>query len=210
VYRYAVGRDIEPSEWEWLREVEAQFDDSGYRWRDLLRTIAMSDAFRTTSGARVAEQPTVTPTPAGTPLPTATAPPATATSDPHVTRSPSRPPDPTATPSGATFQQLQDHIFSPRCATQICHSRQANSGSLILEAGEAYANLVDVDPTNEAARAAGMPRVDSGAPENSFLIFKLTQPTSAAFGARMPLVGSPLSQTEIDAIRGWILAGANP
>jgi hypothetical protein len=70
--------------------------------------------------------------------------------------------------------------------------------------------LVDVDPTNEAARAAGMLRVDSGAPENSFLIFKLTQPTSAAFGARMPLVGSPLSQTEIDAIRGWILAGANP
>ena len=66
LYRYAVGRDIEPGEWAWLREVEARLDGSGYRWRDLLRTIAMSDAFRTTSGSRVAEEPTADADPAGT------------------------------------------------------------------------------------------------------------------------------------------------
>ncbi len=30
------------------------------------------------------------------------------------------------------------------------------------------------------------------------------------FGSRMPLVGSPLSEAEIDSIREWILAGAQP
>jgi len=31
-----------------------------------------------------------------------------------------------------------------------------------------------------------------------------------ALGARMPLIGNPLSAQEIDLIRGWIAAGAQP
>ena len=73
-----------------LQDVEARLDSSGYRWRDLLRTIAMSDAFRTTSGARIAEEPTAAPTPAGSLSPTPTAPTPTRTiSDPNATPTPS-------------------------------------------------------------------------------------------------------------------------
>ena len=89
-------------------------------------------------------------------------------------------------------------------------SQQAKAANLILEAGVAYANLVDVEPTTLAARNAGMRRVDPSAPDNSFLIFKLTQPNSTTFGSRMPLGGTPLSQAEIDSIREWILGGAQP
>ncbi len=61
-------------------------DASGYRWRDLLRTIVMSEAFRTTSGARHAEEPTATPSPAGTTAPSPTAPTRTPTAgDPNAT-----------------------------------------------------------------------------------------------------------------------------
>jgi Protein of unknown function (DUF1592)/Protein of unknown function (DUF1588)/Protein of unknown function (DUF1595)/Protein of unknown function (DUF1585)/Protein of unknown function (DUF1587) len=211
LYRYAVGRDIDPGELTWLAGVEVDADASGYRWRDLLRTIAMSDAFRTTSGARNAEEPTVTPSPGGTSAPSPTAPTRTPTiGDPNATPSTSPPPNPTVTPVGVTFQQLQDEIFSPRCATQYCHSATAKSGNLVLESGQAHDNLVGIQPNLAAARNAGFLRVDPTSPDNSFLIFKLTQPTSAMFGSRMPLVGSPLSEAEIDAIREWILAGAQP
>jgi hypothetical protein len=103
---------------------------------------------------------------------------------------------------------LQDEIFTPRCATQICHSRQTMAGGLVLEGDEAFANLVGAQSSNAAARAAGMPRVDPFDPDNSFLVMKLVGPPGSAFGVRMPLVGNPLSQEEIDLIRSWILAGA--
>jgi hypothetical protein len=210
LYRYAVGRDIDPGEWSWLSSVETEADRSGYRWRDLLRTIVLSDAFRTTSGARVVEEPSPTPTAGETPASSPTVPTPTRTEDPQATRTAPPSPSPTATPGGVTLQQLQDQIFSPRCATQYCHSAQSRAGGLVLEAGQAHGNLAGVAPSNAAARNAGLLRVDPGAPENSFLILKLTQPSSATYGSRMPLVGSPLSGAEIDAVRQWILAGAEP
>ena len=220
LYKYAVGRDVGPGERAWLTDVEARLAESGYRWRDLMRIIAMSEAFRTTSGARAAET-TVTPspgtTPLGTPIPSSTAQPTngseptpTPSGNPQATGSAPPTPQPTATARGFTFQQIQDQIFTPRCATQYCHSPQAKSGNLVLEAGAAFGNLVGVDPTIAAARAAGMLRVDPFAPDNSFLILKLSQPSSRDFGSRMPLIGTPLSPDEIGAIRDWILAGATP
>jgi len=211
LYRYAVGRDIDPGEWAWLSTVESELQRSGYHWRDVLRTIVLSDAFRTTSGARIAEEPTASPTPAETSAssPTVAAPTRTP-GGPQATRTAPSSPSPAMTPSGVTFQQLQDEIFGPRCATQYCHSAQTKSGNLILEAGQAYGNLVGVTPTNPAARSAGMRRVDPRAPDNSFLIVKLTQPSSATFGSRMPLIGTPLSEAEIESVRAWIEAGAEP
>jgi Protein of unknown function (DUF1592)/Protein of unknown function (DUF1588)/Protein of unknown function (DUF1585)/Protein of unknown function (DUF1595)/Protein of unknown function (DUF1587) len=220
LYKYAVGRDVAPGERAWLADVETRLAESGYRLRDLMRIIAMSEAFRTTSGARAAEA-TVTPssgtTPVGTPIPSATARPTdgseptpTSSGNPPATGSVPPTPEPTATPRGFTFQQIQDQIFTPRCATQYCHGQQARSGNLVLEAGEAYGNLVGVAPTNVAARTAGMLRVDPFAPENSFLILKLSQPSSRDFGSRMPLIGAPLSADEIGSISDWILAGPPP
>jgi len=213
LYKYAVGRDIAPGERAWLDAIEAHFEASGYRMRDILRAIALSEAFRTTSGARAADTPTATATPGTAATPTAAATAGVATATPTIGDPGSTPTalgNPTATPAAVTFQQLQDDIFTPRCATQFCHSQAARSGGLVLEAGAAFDSLVGAAPTLAAARAAGLLRVDPSAPENSFLLIKLTQPTSAMYGSRMPLTGTPLSDAEVDSIRQWIAAGAQP
>ena len=206
LYKYAVGRDVVDDERDWLNAEQARLERDGYRMRELLRLIALSEAFRTTSGARVAEvtaTPTIDTTPAGSPSPTATPRPTDGT-----LRSPSPTPQPSATAVAVTFERLQDEIFTPRCATPFCHGQQTASGGLVLEAGAAFDALVGALPTIEAARAGGMLRVDPGAPANSFLLFKLTEPSSRTYGARMPLIGTPLGDAEIELLRAWILAGA--
>lgn len=213
LFRYAVGRDIDAGEWAWLSALEADVAARGYRWRDLLRAITLGEPFRTTSGPRIADAP-ATPTASPETTPAASR---TPTARPEVTPthdgpSPTVPPQPSpsASPAGPRLQPIQDSIFTPRCATQYCHSAQARAGNLVLDAGAAFANLVGVDPANAAARTAGMRRVEPYSPDDSFLLLKVSQPSSATFGARMPLIGAPLDQEEIDAIRAWILAGANP
>ncbi|MBX3023643.1 DUF1588 domain-containing protein [bacterium] len=206
LYRYAVGRDLVAGDQPFLAELEARLDAEGYRLRDILRAIVLSAPFRGASGARVAEATPTPGEPAATPTATRGAPP-TGGGAPTATPSPAVP---TATPAGATLAQIQDEILTPSCATRYCHSQQARSGGLVLEAGAAYDNLVGAAPTLAAARAAGWARVTPFEPDQSFLLVKLTQPTSATYGARMPLVGGPLSEDQIAAIRGWIAAGAMP
>jgi hypothetical protein len=206
LYRYAVGRDLVPGEQVFLAGLEARLDESGYRLRDLLRAIVLSDAFRGASGAREAE---ATPTPRD-PNATATATPSPRPTDDGAATATPIDALPTPTVAAVTFAQIQDEILTPRCATRFCHSQQAKSGGLVLEAGFAYDNLVGADPTLAAAKAAGWQRVTPGMPETSFLLVKLTQPTSVTYGARMPLVGTPLDDDEIALIRNWILAGAQP
>jgi hypothetical protein len=139
-----------------------------------------------------AARATVTPTAAGTQ--------STPVGSPSTT--------PTATPDASIFRRLQDEIFTPRCATQFCHSRQTMAGALVLAGDGAFASLVGVEPANAAARSAGMLRVDPFVPENSFLLIKLGGPPSSAFGARMPLIGAPLTEEQMTLIRGWIGSGA--
>ncbi len=207
IYKYAMGRDVVRSEDAFLADLQERLADTGYRLRDVLRMIVMSEAFRTTSGPLEAEEPTGTPTPDGepshTPTPRPTGPSTTATV-PEPNQSP------TPTPQPITFAQLQAELFAPRCATQFCHSRQARTGGLVLEGEEAFANLVGAEASNSAARAAGMLRVVPYAPGNSFLITKLVGPPGSAYGARMPLTGAPLNAEEIDRVRAWILTGAVP
>lgn len=206
LYRYAVGRDVVPAEQAFLAGLATRLDASGFRLRDILRAIVLSDVFRTASGPREAEATPTPRDPNATPTPTASARP---TSDGSATATPTAG-APTATPVAATFAQIQDEILTPSCATRFCHSAQARSGGLVLEAGAAWDALVGAPPTLAAARAAGWLRVTPYEPDQSFLLVKLTQPTSATYGARMPLVGMPLSEAQIEMIRGWIAAGALP
>ena len=80
----------------------------------------------------------------------------------------------------------------------------------MLESGAAYAALVFAEPSLAGARALDLLRVVPEHPEQSFLMIKLTEPSSAALGSRMPLVGNPLSDAEIEMVRTWILEGAAP
>ncbi|MDG2305638.1 MAG: DUF1592 domain-containing protein [Candidatus Binatia bacterium] len=56
LYRYATGRDVAAEEDELLDFLTHSFAHSGYRLRDLLREIALSEGFRTTEGPRAAEE----------------------------------------------------------------------------------------------------------------------------------------------------------
>ena len=75
--------------------------------------------------------------------------------------------------------------------------------------GQAYKNLVNAIPSNDAARAAGFRRVVPNNPDRSFLLTKLQNPT-AAEGARMPNGKPPLTDAQIQLIHDWISQGALP
>lgn len=113
------------------------------------------------------------------------------------------------TPARVTLSEIQDSIFTPRCATLFCHDTQGHNGNLILEAGQAFNQLVGVDPDALSARDAGLLRVAPEEPDRSFLLIKLLGPPPSQ-GSRMPLTGDPLSDEQIDLVRRWILQGALP
>jgi mono/diheme cytochrome c family protein len=176
--------------------------------------------------------PTATPSPTSTPTPSPTAtpipptstpsmtlPPVTGTSLPTSTRTATSTPTPTPTATatqtmGAAvrFAQIQDDIFTPRCAVPICHDSASQSGSLVLETGASFDELVGVEPFTTAAQRDGFLRVDPGDPDNSFLVIKLELPAGGTveLGSPMPLIGDRLSDAEIQLIRDWITQGALP
>ena len=108
----------------------------------------------------------------------------------------------------STYHEIQDYIFDKSCTASYCHAAPTNAGNLNLTSGVSYQDLVGRVPQNLATASAGMKRVDPGNPDNSFLLTKLVGPTTPAQGGRMPLVGGPLHDGKIDAIRKWIAAGA--
>ena len=110
-------------------------------------------------------------------------------------------------PTGSAFDSIQCTIFDVHCLSAGCHSAADRAGNLVLEEGASYGDLVNVVPSNEAARAEGLLRVVPSDTENSFLLIKLTDP-GAGQGSLMPLNAPPLSAADIEQVRAWILAGA--
>lgn len=115
-------------------------------------------------------------------------------------------PTPTATVA-ALFANIRDTILTPRCAITNCHTSQAMAGTLVLDADNAYAQLVDVPPF--IPTGPEYKRVDPFSPETSFLLVKLEGPPPGQ-GTRMPQTGPPLSAAEMQLIRDWIAGGAQP
>ena len=105
------------------------------------------------------------------------------------------------TPLTATFQSIQDNVFTPICTK--CHIGSGAPEGLQLDAAHSYALLVGVP----SAEQATVLRVAPGDPDNSYIIRKL-QDTPGISGGQMPLGGPYLPQSTIDVIRQWITAGA--
>ena len=106
----------------------------------------------------------------------------------------------------ATLTQLQQTVFSPRCAG--CHNGSqppggALPGALDLRAGSSFASLVGVPSLEQSTRV----RVAPSEPESSYLILKL-EGAAGISGARMPFGGPFLDQATIDEVKSWIGAGA--
>jgi hypothetical protein len=105
--------------------------------------------------------------------------------------------------------QVQAEVFDVGCTVQSCHSSTARAGDLVLEAGKARAELVDVPAAQARAAAEGLLRVAPSDPEASFLLMKCTAPLAADYGEVMPW-GNPdgLAAEELELLRRWIEAGA--
>jgi len=103
-------------------------------------------------------------------------------------------------PANNDFQQIQATIFTPVCT--VCHAGASAPQGLRLDEGNSYALLVNV-ASNEVS---SLLRVNPGNPDTSYLVQKIQG--NALVGARMPLGGPPLTQAQIDLVRGWIAAGA--
>jgi hypothetical protein len=95
-------------------------------------------------------------------------------------------------------------IFDRNCALSGCHASDTASAGLILDAGQSYANLVNV----ASSEVGPDKRVAPGNSAASYLIEKLTRAQPRA-GSRMPLGSEPLPDNQIALIRTWIDEGAH-
>jgi methionine-rich copper-binding protein CopC len=113
---------------------------------------------------------------------------------------PAAPPPPPPPPASNDFQTIQDTIFTPICTA--CHIGANAPRGLRLDAANSFALLVNV----ASVEVPNLLRVNPGNPDQSYIVQKIEG--TAAVGGRMPLGGAPLSQAQIDLVRGWIAAGA--
>lgn len=92
-------------------------------------------------------------------------------------------------------------IFTRSCAKSGCHVVGTAFSGLVLEPGQAYANLVGV----QSAEDPTLKRVEPGRSDLSYIIRKLE---GTGFGDRMPADGLYLPDAEIQLIKDWIDQGA--
>lgn len=93
-------------------------------------------------------------------------------------------------------------VFDQNCVK--CHGARRTSAGLDLTA-DATASIVG----RASSQAPGIPLVDAGNPDGSYLLLKVTdRHTTAGEGARMPLGNKVLSADAIETIRHWIASGA--
>ena len=105
-----------------------------------------------------------------------------------------------------TLASIQTNVLTPRCSG--CHNGVGTTlpGAMNLTStGTSFAALVNV----ASVEVPALLRVAPSNPNDSYLIRKLDG-GPAIVGSRMPLVGAPLDQTTVDAIRAWITNGAAP
>ncbi len=108
-----------------------------------------------------------------------------------------------------TLRDVQP-IFTGNCLCSGCHAGSSPEEGMSLGEGQTFSQVVNV----AARQLPSMNRVTPNQPDNSYLVHKV-QGTHldvdvGGSGSRMPLGRSPLSQSDIDLIRAWIQAGAQP
>lgn len=92
-------------------------------------------------------------------------------------------------------------IFNSNCVSSGCHNAAASAG-LVLLSGQSYANLVNVDSTEDGTKKRVLPSDAT----SSYLVIKIEG--RQTIGGRMPLGGSALNSNSIQNIKNWINKGA--
>lgn len=100
----------------------------------------------------------------------------------------------------AKFSDIQAKVFTTNCALSGCHGTTNTQANLVLAAGQAYSNLVNV----QGSITTNLKRVEPGNSANSIIIKRLR----GEITPRMPLDKDPLPAAVIDSIAKWIDNGA--
>jgi hypothetical protein len=109
-----------------------------------------------------------------------------------------------AASSSVSFKADVAPILDGACTSAGCHTGVRPKEGLGLDASDAYAELVNV----ATAQCGGKRKlVVPGSPSTSYLMHKLLN-IDVCTGSQMPKAGQSLPQTDLDAISGWICAGA--
>jgi hypothetical protein len=98
---------------------------------------------------------------------------------------------------------LQTSLLTPRCATSNCHGAGRPAGGLDLHSPGLASRLVGAPSTTCEGRVLVFP--DN--PGQGYF-FEILQAMPAC-GSRMPLLGTPLTEAEIDALRAYVTALAH-
>lgn len=104
---------------------------------------------------------------------------------------------------------IEQRIFQPNCTFSSCHSELGQAGTMVLEPGKSFANLVGQQSAQTAAHAEGLLRVAPGDVAHSFIVIKLTDPMDPKYGDRMPQHQAPLDGADLGTIEEWIRLGAH-
>lgn len=114
-------------------------------------------------------------------------------------------PEATMQPLGnVTTLDVQQQVFTPRCALSGCHvGTGAPFGLDLSSVSSSSANLVGV----ASAEMPSLSRIEPYDPDASYLFMKVTD-DPAIQGDRMPQIGSPLNAADLALIQAWIDQGA--
>ena len=105
----------------------------------------------------------------------------------------------------ASIDDIQNKIFTPRCAVSGCHTGPTPQNGLDLTLGQSQANLINVPATWDP----NFLRVKPNDAVNSYLYMKLVA-DPRIMGQRMPKGGPYLDAQELGAIFEWIEGGSRP
>ncbi|HEV7347189.1 hypothetical protein [Telluribacter sp.] len=116
----------------------------------------------------------------------------------------------------ASFDLIQDRIFTPTCATGGCHASESDNTfrqhGLVLTKGKSYENLINKLSFQPDAKSEGMQRVKPFNALESLLYHKLNWNAShhggKQYGLPMPLGGLEPGAGQVEFVRRWIEAGA--
>jgi hypothetical protein len=103
-----------------------------------------------------------------------------------------------------SLASIRAELFVPTCGP--CHSGPTPAQELDLTMEEAALRMRLMQPARQSP--SGLPLVMPGSTGSSYLYLKIAVKTPL-IGDRMPQDGEPLLDCTIEAVRRWILEGAN-
>ena len=116
------------------------------------------------------------------------------------------PPEPPGPPAAVTLSADVQPILTANCTFSGCHAGPNAVVGQNLTAGQTFGSVVNVP----SVEVPSLRRVRPFLPDSSYLVHKIqgTQASVGGSGGRMPLIGGPLTEEEIETVRAWIAAGA--